>query len=107
MTFKVRVLRRAKQDLTTISDWIAERSPAGAARWITAFEMAREKLAENPERFGLSLQDARSRYELRQFFFKTPHGRTYRGIFVIEADEVLILRVRGPGQPPLQADELE
>jgi len=35
----------------------------------------------------------------RQFFFKTPHGRTYRGVFTVVDDEIRVLRVRGPGRP--------
>jgi hypothetical protein len=31
----------------------------------------------------------------------------YRGVFTIEGDQVLILRVRGPGQPLLEPDEVE
>ncbi len=42
----------------------------------------------------------------RPFFFKTPHGRTYRGVFTIVDDEIRVLRVRGPGQPSLEPDEL-
>ncbi len=107
MTYNVRILRRAKRDLIEISDWIAKQSLTGSAHWITAFEEACSRLANNPERFGVVLTEFHDKYELRQFFFKTPHGRTYRGVFILEADEIRVLRVRGPGQPPLQSDELE
>jgi hypothetical protein len=43
---------------------------------------------------------------LRQATFRTRHGRTYRAVFTIVGDQVRILRVRGPGRPPLEADEL-
>lgn len=43
---------------------------------------------------------------VRQFLFKTRRGSVYRGLFAFDADEIVILRVRGAGQPPLESDEL-
>ncbi len=44
--------------------------------------------------------------ELRQAFFKTRKGNTYRMILKLNPDEVKILRIRGQGQRPLSLDEL-
>jgi len=44
--------------------------------------------------------------ELRQAFFKTRKGNTYRMILKLNPDEVKILRIRGQGQRPLSSDEL-
>ncbi len=107
MTFRVSILRRAEQDAQKIFDWIAERSPDGAVRWWSAFVTAAAQLATNPTGRGLAPESELTDYELRQFLFKTRRGRTYRGVFVVVADEVKILRVRGPGQPPLEPDELQ
>ena len=62
MTFKVKILPRAQLDAQCILDYLADRSPKGAADWWDAFE---------------------------------------------SADELRILRVRGPGQPALKTDEIE
>lgn len=107
MSFHVRIVRRAEQDAQQIFDWLAMRSAEGAIRWWDAFELAVAKLGENPLSYGLAPENELSDMELRQFLFKTRKGRIYRGVFTVSGDEVQILRVRGPGQPPLQADELE
>jgi len=43
---------------------------------------------------------------IRHVFFRTRAGRTYRALFLLVGDEVRVLRVRGPGQPPVGPDEL-
>lgn len=45
-------------------------------------------------------------YEVREVLFQTPKGRPYRILFTIQSNEVLILRVRGPGQDFLGAEGL-
>ena len=44
--------------------------------------------------------------EVRQVLFQTRHGRPYRILYAISGDEVRVLRVRGPGQPEQEDDEL-
>jgi hypothetical protein len=44
--------------------------------------------------------------EVKQVLFKTKRGRIYRAVFHIDGADVLILRVRGPGQAPIAKDEL-
>lgn len=108
MPYRVRSTPRAHDDVDTILWMIHERqSLQGAKAWLEAYDEATTRLAENPERCPFVPERDRLGRDVRQFLFKTRRGRTYRGVFVIIDDEVLILRVRGPGQPPLQADELE
>ena len=108
MTYHVRPLRRARKDADAIVDWIANerRSPQGAAAWLKAYDKALASLADWPESHGLAPEDEFDERELRQFLFKTRRGRTYRGIFTVSGNEVLILRVRGPGQRILEPDEI-
>lgn len=44
---------------------------------------------------------------LKETFFKTRRGRVNRALFVIDAADVLVLRVRGFGQAPVQPIDLE
>jgi len=107
MTFRVRELPRAEADRRKIARWLAERSPAGAAAWLQAYDEAIEALAQMPTRHPLAAEnDDDTTEELRHFLFKTAHGHTYRGIFTIDGNEVLVLRVRGPGQAAVHPDEL-
>ena len=106
MTFRLRVLPRAERDAQHIFDWLKARSPDGAIRWWLAFDEAVHKLIDHPNGYGLAPESDSVQYELRQFLFKTRRGRRYRGIFTVIGDEVRVLRVRGPGQPPLEPDEL-
>lgn len=106
MTFRVRILRRAERDAQRIFHWIAERSPDGAVRWWSAFESAVAKLADNPTGYSFAPEYELTDHELRQFVFKTRNGRTYRGVFVVMSDEINVLRIRGPGQPTLEPDEI-
>jgi len=108
MTFHVRTLPRAQSDVDSILHWMIHerKSPQGAVAWIRAFENATAKLADNPDSHALAPEAKLLGRSIRQFLFKTRRGRTYRGVYIIVADEVQILRVRGPGQPPLQIDEM-
>ena len=106
MPYDVRILPRAEFDVQQIYNWIGERSPEGAHRWWLAFEEAIAGIKQQPSGFALALEAQWIDREIRQLLFKTAHGRYYRAIYVIVGNEVRILRVRGPGQPDLSADEL-
>ena len=106
MSFSLRILPRAEKDAQHIYDYIAERSPDGALRWWDALQRSASKLLENPSRYGYAPENSLTRFEVRQFLFKTRRGRTYRGIFAVVDSEIRILRIRGPGQAPLEADEM-
>lgn len=105
--FRVRILPRASQDLDQIVGWIHERSPEGAARLVRAFEKIQTSLQRSPEAFPLAPEADLLGVELRQAFFRTRKGNTYRMIVRCVGCEVQILRVRGPRQPPLTAEEID
>lgn len=109
MNFRLRTLRRARSDVDAILHWIARerQSPEGAANWLDAYEQAVASLAESPESHGFAPENDYVDIAVRQFLFRTRHGRMYRGLYTVVDEEVRILRVRGPGQPLLQADEIE
>jgi plasmid stabilization system protein ParE len=102
----VRLLPRAERDAQSIFEWIRARSVEGARRWWTTFEAAQATLAKNPEAFSRAPESHLLGRDIRQKLSKTPRGRTYRLTYTIAEDEVWILRIRGPGQPPLEADEM-
>lgn len=106
MAFKVLLLRRAQADVNAIYEWIAKRSASGAANWYAAFFNAAAALERDPDSCAAAPEAKRLHLDLRQRLFKTPRGRTYRILFVIANKQVRVLRVRGPGQPPLKARDV-
>ena len=106
MSLTLKILPRAERDAQAIYDYIYPRSEAGAIHWWQAFQKAMHSLPENPMRYGLAPENELSHLKIQQFLFRTPHGRTYRGVFVAVEEEIRVLRVRGPGQAKLSANEM-
>jgi plasmid stabilization system protein ParE len=106
MSYQVRILARARQDFEDYIAWIAGRSPQGAERWAAAFEAALARLEENPFLSPVASESEDIGEEVRNILFRTRAGRTYRALFVVVDDEVRILRIRGPGAPPVTRDDL-
>jgi len=107
MTYRLRILPRAEADIEHIFQWLQQRSRQGAAHWYTVFHEAAARLVTNPLGYELARENEFVAHEIRQILFKTPRGRTYRGLFTVTGDEVRLLRVRGPGQRDLQSDEID
>lgn len=101
MTFQVRLLRRGQSDVDDIYLWLRKRSPAGAVAWYAAFLERLDDLSSNATACSIAPESQRLDFELRQAFFRTRRGRTYRLLFMLREEEVLVLRVRGPGQRPV------
>lgn len=106
MSRTVRIAERARADVDSIFAWIAPRSVQGAISWYLAFRRAVGRVGDAPESFPEAAESHRLQRQLRQALFKTRRGRTYRIVFQVTDTEVLILRVRGPGQAPLRARDL-
>lgn len=107
LRYRLAILPRAQSDVESIYVWLRDKSQLGAASWFQAFELVLDRLVDAPLQFPTAPESEPLDRQLRQALFKSPHGRTYRAIFLIDEDAVYILRVRGPGQPPLTNDELE
>src|SRR5437588_5891206 len=107
MSRRLRILARAGADIDRIFDWLAGRSPQGAANWYAALVAAVDRIAETPEQFAVAAESLpRWNRDIHQAPFKTARGRRYRLIFELTDTEVRILRVRGPGQPPVRRRDL-
>ena len=104
--FQIHELRRAQADVRSIAHWLAERSPQGAQAWLRAYDDMVGRLKQQAESCGPASENKDCELDVRQALFKTRRGRVYRAMFVIEGQDVYILRVRGPGQAPVEPDEL-
>lgn len=106
MNYSVRIMPHAKTDFQNMFDFIWTHSPAGAERWKEAFEAGIERLRSNPFIYGLAPENQFFSFELRQLLFRTPQGLIYRALYQVDEEEVVVFRLCGPGQAPLQSDEL-
>lgn len=98
MTRSVRVLTRAQRDVEACYAFIAKQSQKGAASWFNRFAETKDRLTIDAEIRPLAPESIHFDYHIREVFFKTRKGNPYRVLFTIQGDEVLVLRVRGPGQ---------
>lgn len=73
-------------------------SSAGCRQLLDAFELAAERTLTDPLAFPTAPEDDFTEFEVRQFLFRTRHGRKYRVLFAVIEDEVCILHLRGAGQ---------
>lgn len=106
MNFVVYVTDPAANDAFHIYQWLADRSPRGAASWKTAYRRALVRLQTTAASLGLAPETTEFDEELREMVFKTRSGHRYRLLFVIRGDAVQVARIRGPGQDLLSRDDI-
>ena len=97
-SFRVTLYEEAERNVAAIHKWIAERSVDGATRWYAAFDAKLDALGRDAERFPVALESEEFDKVIRNATFHTRAGGTYRLLFTIVGDEVIVLFVRGPGQ---------
>ena len=102
MTRALRIVQRARMDADAIFNWLVARSIQGAISWYLAYGRAVEQIRAAPEKYAEAPESRPLRRSLREAFFKTRRGRRYRIVFHVSDSDVIILRVRGPGQAPLR-----
>jgi plasmid stabilization system protein ParE len=106
MSFNVRTSWIADAEVRRTFDYIRKRSPEGAASWLRAFEAALERLRERADSFGEAAESPILSSPAREMLFSTRRGLTYRIVFRIRDEEVQVLRLRGPGQAPIDPSDL-
>lgn len=107
MKRRVRFTRRAERDVRSIQTWLADRSRAGAARWLDALQSAVDRLSDIADSCAPAPEADDLGLELRQCLFRTRHGKIYRLVFAIQGSVVEIVAVRGSGQDFLTSNDLE
>jgi plasmid stabilization system protein ParE len=106
VSYVVNILPRAERDLYECHAWIASFSEDAARRWYTAFNESLDRVCRGPLSYALAPEAARLKAPIRVFVFFANSARRYHGLFVVQENEIQVLRVRGPGQPPVQSDEI-
>jgi plasmid stabilization system protein ParE len=105
MNYGVVLTAEARRNLADIRDWIAVRSPEGAAHWVEAFEAAVARLELDPFLSPVAPENGHALHPLRNIFFQTRRGRRYRAVFYVQNRDVIITHVRGPKQRLIPPDE--
>lgn len=106
MSFQVRAHPQAEEDVDEILTWLAQRSRQGAITWYESWLEALRRLQTSAQICEVASEAEGRKRDVRQAFFKTRRGRKYRILFTLQAQTVVILHVRGPGQDLLDPDDL-
>lgn len=102
-TYRVIVQPRADAEAMNSFLWIAERSASAAARWLTGLQKAIAKLAENPERHPLAVEESeRLGIAIRQSLYGKRRG-VFRILFHIDGDIISVLAIRHSAQDTIQS----
>jgi plasmid stabilization system protein ParE len=105
MSHSVHFTARALLEIDEALGWLANRSPAGAARWHEKLLRLVRSLEDNPERYGRAPESDWFPAEIRQVLHGKRRGM-YRILFEVRGDAVYILRVRHGAQELLGPGEL-
>lgn len=106
MNHEVVLLRLAKRDLLQVCEWVSERAPFTARKWIDRFQDALKSLEHFPARCPFAKENGMLDVELREFLFgKRP--AVFRVIFTIDRNIVRILRILRAQRTPLSQSDLE
>lgn len=102
--FRVEMSREARANLADIHAWIAKSAPAGADRWLKAFEEAISRLEQYPLSFAWHRRANIARRSYDRFCSRREQGRVYRAVYFVEGHTVKITHVRGPRQRLIPSD---
>jgi plasmid stabilization system protein ParE len=104
MSHRVVVTQRAERELDEATAWIAQHASETSRRWFWGFVEALHSLQDNPARCGLARENSLVTQKIRQLLYG--RRRTYRAIYTVHGDAVVVLAIRHTAQQDLRADEL-
>lgn len=105
MTYEVLLTDRAAADLEEAYRWYAERTAEHAVGWYNGFLEALCTLSANPQRCGLAPENAKFPFEIRQLMYGK--RRTYRALFTVREQKVVVLHIRHTARREIRPEELE
>ena len=102
MTYRVVFTPRARADAIKAFRWIAEQSPAAAARWYAGLEQAVAKLDQFPERCPVFEEGSEQvGFTLRLLVYGRRRGK-FRILFSIAGETITLHSVRHSAQGPVE-----
>ncbi len=103
----VELLPRAKQQLFESARWWRDhRSAEQAARWLAGMQAMLAELESDAERFPLAAEAETVGVPIRQMHFGLSHRPTYRIVFEVEDDRVLVHAIRHLAQGDLTSADV-
>ena len=102
MKYKVGLTLRARRELHSCTDWIAEQSPRIAEQWLQQTLHEIRGLAKNPQRCAV-VTTHHAGMVLRQLL--CGRRKNYRVLFTIYERQVLVLAFRHASQNELNDDD--
>jgi hypothetical protein len=74
---------------------------------VEAFQAAVTELETHAMQHAQVSEGKKLGHNVREKLFKTRQGRRYRLLYSVAGTDVRVLRVRGPGQPPVRRRDLK
>ncbi|MBX3118931.1 MAG: type II toxin-antitoxin system RelE/ParE family toxin [Fimbriimonadaceae bacterium] len=107
MSYKIILQPSAEVGIIEAHDYIAERAPEAADKWVRRLRMEIGTLSEMPGRCSVAPESIKLGFDLRHLLFGKRSG-VYRVIFrILETEkEVHVLSVRHGARKPLEPDDL-
>ncbi|HVS39103.1 MAG TPA: type II toxin-antitoxin system RelE/ParE family toxin [Gemmataceae bacterium] len=105
MSFRVIFRPRARDDIAAATAWLAQGSPAAAARWRSGLFHIVEKLETNPTLYPGADEATDLGVDLRELLYGR-RPRVYRILFTITGQTVNVLRVRHAAQDRLKPGDV-
>lgn len=100
--YEVILTQHALEELESNYDWWAEnRSLEQANRWYSGLIGELLTLEKNPERCSLAFEHKVFGMKVHQLNYGLSTRKTHRALFVVQADKVVVLRIRHLAQKEL------
>jgi plasmid stabilization system protein ParE len=85
--------------------WAQEKSAEQASNWYDGIRQSVAALADNPEQWPLSVENADFDYPLREILYGLGSRPTHRAVFTIVKQTVVVLSVRHAAQDRLRPED--
>lgn len=105
MVYRVISSADAERDLRRAAAYIRRDSPAAARKWLAQIRAQIQTLTRQPERCPISLHAEALRGPIRELQFGRGNRGTYRVLFGIVDDFVIVFRVRHGSMLPMTPEE--
>ena len=87
--------------------WAEHHSIAQAVEWFECVHNQLKSLVDNPERHGLSMENADFHYEVRDLLVGLASRPSYRAVFTLQGHRVYVLAIRRSAEDRLSPELID